>query len=295
MIKLKPARKDGLFSCYSVEKGEAILSGFGWEVIFRSCLPDGIYNLLNLPEDYASYPDRTFLTSYNPLFRIDSTNRDKIKAVIEYVSNDQSRMFLTGFAIDPIGSNAQIGSIVATDGKRMSYFSQDLKNELASTVIVNPTPQFLECIKEDCELLLSSDGKSIKLIGEDWEYYGLNLDVQFPNWKRVIPIGETLTKSFQIPAKKEMAEIVKNFNKYAKYYGKKAAASLFPDGKMLYNDGENLFEIGKMDFPPPEKIHFDINFLKAEAGSVVRFSEPNKATLLDCNGRMAVIMPCSDC
>ena len=133
-----------------------------------------------------------------PFFEMSAKDfKEMIRQTIFAVSKEnRSRSFMTGVYFVKEGD---VISMVATDGRRLSYIKKEVPNAPDFTPVIIPT-KILSCvlknISDEGNLQLAVIDKSVFVKSGNMEFSTNLIDGQFPNYKKVIP--ESLSMSFQV-------------------------------------------------------------------------------------------------
>ena len=133
-----------------------------------------------------------------PFFEMSAKDfKEMIRQTIFAVSKEnRSRSFMTGVYFVKEGD---VISMVATDGRRLSYIQKEVPNAPDFVPVIIPT-KILSCvlknISDEGNLQLAVIDKSVFVKSGNMEFSTNLIDGQFPNYKKVIP--ESLSMSFQV-------------------------------------------------------------------------------------------------
>ncbi len=113
---------------------------------------------------------------------------DMVSKTLFSVSNDESRYFMNGVLFEKNDDNLVM---VATDGRRLSFITKEIKLKLENIKGVIIPPKILILIKK----LFSGEGNAFLALGDNNIFIRFNqhklssnlIEAQFPNYQRVIP------------------------------------------------------------------------------------------------------------
>jgi DNA polymerase-3 subunit beta len=214
--------------------------------------------------------------------------KEMISQTIFSVSNDDARYFMNGVLFEKDGENL---ILVATDGRRLSYITKALcqgAREFSPAIV---PPKILNILLKrapaEGNVSLAVTDKLAYFKFGNYKFTTALVDGQFPNYKRVIPEG--LTLSFGVE-KQELMDALRQVGLYVEQKTHKVVFEI-SSGNLKISAPET--DLGSADTEIPceydgETIVMAFNYtyveepLKAIDGDQVRFefSEPLKPVLL---------------
>ena len=149
------------------------------EFRIRSAHAEKFPELQTVPDDsYFDVPQSDFI--------------DMIDQTIFSVSTDETRYFMNGVYIENIDNNL---TMVATDGRRLSYISRPFGRDVKTFETIIVPPKALNLIRKllsgEGSISISVDNKHIFAKVADQCISSTLIEGQFPNYKRVIPKEQT--------------------------------------------------------------------------------------------------------
>ncbi len=155
---------------------------------------------------------------------------EMISQTIFSISDDESRFFMNGVYFEKIESKI---IMVATDGRRLSYISEHLDNDIIDFKGVIIPTKILHLIKKlssgEGNLSIAISEKIIYIKFDNQKIYSTLIDGQFPNYNRVIPESQDFKL---IVDKIEFSDALKRVSLLAEQKSKRIFLSV---------SGENIF------------------------------------------------------
>ena len=238
-----------------------------------------------------------------PFFEVPSKElKEMIQQTVFAVSSDPARAFLTGVYFTKDQDNL---IMVATDGRRLSYASKPIaQNILDFTPAVVPV-KILNCIlknaSDEGSVMLAVVDRMIFFKFANYEFSSSLLEVEFPNYKRVIPENQSF--SFQVLK----SDIDQALRRTALMVDKKSCRILFKiqSGVLQLVSPESEFGTADEEIPcrydgNPVTIAINYHYIEDPLkvmnveNIVFEFTEPSKAVTLHAEPKgdyFHIIMP----
>ncbi len=213
---------------------------------------------------------------------------EMIGQTIFAVSDDETRYFMNGVYLEKQENGL---SMVATDGRRLSYIEKSFESALPDFEAVIVPPKVLNLVRK----LAGGEGSVKIAVGEKNLFVRLGnqrissslIEGQFPNYKRVIPEQQDHEAVLE---RATLEEALKRVSLLVEQKSRRVYVTL-ADGSLTLNSEESEIGVAKEELDcsyTGEELTIALNYLYlleplkiiGDDEVTIRFSEPNKAITL---------------
>ena len=285
----------------SLPQGEIEMEQTEQKMIVKSSLKKARFQLKTIPDnDFPIFLD----TDNVKFFEIPNKDfKESIRNTIFATSDDETRYFLNGIYIEYKEGQLRF---VATDGRRIAIVKKGLVNtvieEFKGIIVL---PKVLNIIykrlSDEGSISIGITEKNVFFFFNNYKFYSILIDGQYPNYERVIP--ENQTKFFEAD-RKEFLEALKRVALMVEQKSKRVFLNLSNDN-LIISSQESEIGVAKEEVPcifSGDDVLISLNYtyleepIKTIASDKIRinFEEPTKAIILKGIGEdniFHVIMP----
>lgn len=182
----------------SLPQGEIEMEEKNEKIVVRSALKKAKFQLKTIPDGdfplFLEADDVSFFELPNKEFK------DSIKHTIFATSDDETRYFLNGIYIE---HKEGCLNFVATDGRRLALVKKDMNGSISDFKGIIVPPKVLNIIykrlSDEGNISIGITEKNVFFFFNDYKFYSVLIDGQYPNYERVIP--ENQDKFFEVDRK----------------------------------------------------------------------------------------------
>ncbi len=210
---------------------------------------------------------------------------DMISQTIFSVSDDETRYFMNGVYLEHQEGSL---SMVATDGRRLSFIKKELNNEISDFESVIIPTKILHLIKKlssgEGNLYLAVSEKNIFVKFDNQKISSNLIDGQFPNYNRVIPEHQEFNITV---SKKDLIEALRRVSLLVEQKSRRIYLT-FATGTITLNSEESEIGVAKEEITcdyEGDGLTVALNYLYLleplkvieEEEITIKFTESNKA------------------
>ena len=239
-------------------------------------------------ETYFSFPQKEF--------------KDMIEQTIFSVSDDETRYYMNGVCLE---KNEDRLVMVATDGRRLSLISKEASDPIPDFKQVIVPPKALNLFQRLASgeglVSLSISDKNAFLRFDNQKLSTALIEGTFPNYQRVIPVGQKYIIKIEIA---EFLEAIKRVSQLVEQKSKRIYLEV-SEGRLVLSSEESDLGIAKeelvCEYQGPESV-IALNYLylleplRVMKGNkvVIEYTEPNRALTVrpaEINDYFHIVMP----
>lgn len=227
---------------------------------------------------------------------------EMISQTVFSISDDETRYFMNGVFMEKNGDNI---IMVATDGRRLSYISENVENNIEDFKGVIIPSKILNLVKKlssgEGNLSIAVSEKTLYVKFDNQKVYSTLIDGQFPNYNRVIPESQEFSITIN---KKDFSDALKRVSLLAEQKSKRIFLSVSGENISLKSE-ESDIGVAKEDFSciyegPDLVIALNCQYLQDPLRVIedekisIDFTESNRAITLNSvpqNNYFHIIMP----
>lgn len=284
----------------SLPQGEIEMQDKDNKMVVRSALKKAKFQLKTIPDE--DFP--TFLETENvSFFELPNKDfKDSIKNTIFATSDDETRYFLNGIYIE---YRDDVLYFVATDGRRLALVKKSMENKIEEFKGIIVPPKVLNIIykrlSDEGSISIGITEKNVFFTFNDYKFYSILIDGQYPNYERVIP--ENQLRFFEID-RKEFLEGLKRVSLMVEQKSKRVLLNI-SENNLGISSQESEIGVAREDVScecEGDEMLLGLNYVYLEEPLKtlncekirVEFTEPTRAIMLKGVGEdniFHVIMP----